>query len=138
MSVEPRIEAGLVASLIPLGFVIGFIAYAANKTTVSVFLLTAIAVMGAAVPFTVVIFAVSRRRDRSDRPSSRVRRQAESTPCGQLRVTDRADEIVGRFPCGASDLIVRAAMTHRVDLRTAGRHSRHDRVSALPRADDSM
>ncbi|WP_158853433.1 hypothetical protein [Saccharothrix deserti] len=61
MSAEPRTKAGLVASLVPLGFVIGFIAYTAGRTTASVWVLTVIALAGAAVPFTVALFAVSRR-----------------------------------------------------------------------------
>lgn len=67
MSVAPRIKAGLVASLLPLGFLIGFIAYTAGRTTASVWMLTFTALLAAAVPFTIALFAVSRRppHDRS-------------------------------------------------------------------------
>lgn len=73
MSVAPRTKAGLVASLLPLGFLIGFIAYTANRTTAPVWLLAVIALTAAAVPFTVVLFAVSRRppHDRSGEDPNR-------------------------------------------------------------------
>ncbi len=58
--VAPRTKAGLLAALIPLGFTIGLIAYIAGRTNATVWMLILLALVGAAVPFTVMVFAASR------------------------------------------------------------------------------
>lgn len=59
---SPRTKAGLVAALVPLGFLVGFIVFAAGKPQPSTALLVVIGLCGAAVPLTVIIFQASGRR----------------------------------------------------------------------------
>ncbi|WP_309112641.1 hypothetical protein [Saccharothrix sp.] len=62
----PKTKAGLVAALVPLGFLVGFIVYATNKPHPSTALLVVIALCGAAVPLTVMIFQAGGRRREAD------------------------------------------------------------------------
>lgn len=57
-------RVGLVAALVPLAFMIGFIVATAIQSDASPLMLAAIGLAGAAVPFTVMIFRAGARRER--------------------------------------------------------------------------
>ncbi len=56
-----RAKAGLLIALIPFGFTVGLIVYGTERTDAPAWLLTLVALAGAAVPVTISLFAVSRR-----------------------------------------------------------------------------
>lgn len=61
MDVKPGTRAGLLFALVPLAFLVGFIVYAGNRYEVPWMALVAVALCAAAVPFTVMLFSISRR-----------------------------------------------------------------------------
>jgi hypothetical protein len=68
--VAPRTKAGLLAALIPLAFTIALIAYIAHRTNATLWMLVLLALAGAAVPFTVMVFAASHTSSHRSRNTS--------------------------------------------------------------------
>ena len=60
MKVEPRTRAGLLFALVPLAFLVGFVVYAGNRYEIPWMTLVTIALCGAAVPLTVMMFTITR------------------------------------------------------------------------------